>query len=264
MKNYFKAFIIIFSVLSIGLAQSEFDVKEKSHLKKLSKKLKKRDAYSGTYVGAGICRDLSKHRAILDDNLQTAYPDESNADGMNFGKKDFSRIGISAIIGHGGFLSRESYLGGEIGIDLMSKKGCTKSFGVRNKSTLKTNGFSPSLSLRLGQYISQENFLIYEKAGLKVQNGKFSSELTGNTEISNRKLTPLIGIGIEKNLESDVNARFEFDYYFQASKSKSNLTGYLENGEVIENYQAKVSHKMRGYTFRLLLIYNLGDLSVVR
>ena len=212
-----------------------------------------------------LSAERKSQKAILNDNLSVVNPAYSDAEKMNFGKKDFSRLGGTAAIGYGKFLSDILYIGGEASLDLKaSKKDKSEYDRYRNQVTLKTNGFAPTIALRTGQYFDLRDFMLYEKFGITYINGEFSSELTGKTNVHTKRLVPVIGIGLEKNILQNINIKCELDYAFGAKTTKSNLAGYAETGEKIENYSAKIQHKVRGYTIRLFAVYNFGKLNLFK
>ena len=195
------------------------------------------DAYAGWYLGAGLSYQHTTGEALLSDTLGRAtlgiYP---NANGLSLIKTNVGRLGGGIVGGYGTFLDNNTiYIGGEFTVDITgSKKNDSKVSDIYNQSFLKTRGFVPTFALRLGVYVSEIDSLLYIRGGISFLNNKFESD-SFRESISSQRVTPVVGIGIEKKVYSAYS---------------------VVRGIRLLNYDASVKNKTHGYAIRMICVYH--------
>ena len=208
------------------------------------------DAYAGWYLGAGLSYQHTTGEALLSDNLL-----RNPANGLSLIKTNVGRLGGGIVGGYGTFLDNIIYVGGEFTIDITgSKKNDSKVSDIYNQSFLKTRGFVPTLALRLGVYVSEIDSLLYIRGGISFLNNKFESD-SFRESISSKRVTPIIGIGIEKKVYSACSVRIEGDYRITTEKEQCRLSAYVR-GIRLPNYDASVKNKTHGYAIRMICVYH--------
>ena len=211
------------------------------------------DAYAGWYLGAGLSYQHTTGEALLSDNLI-----RNPANGLSLIKTNVGRLGGGIVGGYGTFLDNTIYVGGEFTIDITgSKKNENKVNDIYNQSFLKTRGFVPTFALRLGVYVSEVDSLLYIRGGISFLDNKFESD-SFRESISSQRITPIIGIGIEKKVYKTCSVRVEGDYRLSTERSKDKLSLYLAPpiGGVLPGYDGSIKNKTYGYAIRILCIYH--------
>ncbi len=223
-----------------------------------------KDKYSGWYVGAGISYQHTSADVLLDDNFGelNGYADSiTDSSGYNMGEGRVGKIGGTVLAGYGDFLFDNFYVGGELTLDISGNKNSKKDSNPNGDedyraTNVKTRGIIPTLALRLGGYVSEIDSLIYARVGCTAMHNKFESEFFKDQDVTNKKITPILGLGIEKNIFDSFSLRLEYDYRFSSDKTKSGLKGYDENGRVApDDYTNDVKNKVKGYVVRVVGTY---------
>lgn len=209
------------------------------------------DAYAGWYLGAGLSYQHTTGEALLSDNFL-----RNPANGLSLIKTNVGRLGGGIVGGYGTFLDNIIYVGGEFTIDITgSRKNDSKVSDIYNQSFLKTRGFVPTLALRLGVYVSEIDSLLYIRGGISFLNNKFESDAFRES-ISSQRITPIIGIGIEKKVYKTCSVRVEGDYRFLTERFKDGILGYDDTGAVVPDYNPTIKNKTHGYAIRMICVYH--------
>ncbi|MDR0968886.1 MAG: porin family protein [Holosporaceae bacterium] len=184
------------------------------------------------------------------------------------------KLGGSASVGYGAFLNDNSiYLGVDLSIDYSSNKKHSSvdsgfcSYGVIDS---KIYGFTPSFAARIGIYSELLDSLLYIRVGAAYVQSEAQAkekELVSSSKVKLKKLSPLVGFGIERMIASSMFARLEFDYKFQTEKSDyfkeketihriGLLNGVAPAGNTIYvTHSAKMRLRTKGYVIRIMLVY---------
>lgn len=235
-------------------------------------------AYSGWYVSAGASYQYTEGNIILDDNIDSLMalgPGVTiSSHGIDLAKTRIGKLGGSLAAGYGSFIYNNYYLGGEISLDITGSKSTTSgnvrifaTNGVENcvygATTVKTRGLVPTVALRFGRYISNIDSLLYARLGLAFLNNKFDNESMPNQGFGSQRVTPIIGLGIEKKVFDTCSVKLEGDYRFSISKKKSGFWkfdddggGNLDTTNIIPNYDASIRNKVSGYVVRVVCVYH--------
>ncbi len=216
-----------------------------------------KDKYSGWYVGAGISYQHTSADVLLDDNVGSLVgygPGWYDASGFSLINGRVGRIGGVVSVGYGDFLFDDFYIGGELTLDIAGNKTSNINNVVNGEMTylsvkLKTRGIVPTLALRLGGYISEIDSLIYARVGCTAMHNKFEGDFFKDQDVTNKKITPVLGLGIEKNIFDNFNLKLEYDYRFSSDK-KSDL-----KSEISQDYLGHVKNKVKGYVVRVVGTY---------
>ena len=215
------------------------------------------DAYAGWYLGAGLSYQHTTGEALLSDNMgEFSRGRYANAHGLSLIKTNVGRLGGGIVGGYGTFLDNTIYVGGEFTVDITGSKKNENTDSMYKLSFLKTKGFIPTLAVRFGTYISNIDLFFYVKGGVTFLNSKFENNDTYRESISSQRVTPIVGIGIERKLCDVYSVRVEGDYRFLSEKTKDGILGYRNTGAIMNNYSASVKNKTHGYAIRILCIYH--------
>ena len=223
------------------------------------------DIYAGWFLGLGVNYQYTKGEATLSDNIITIRAVESFQD-KNLLTSNVGRIGGTVLVGYGDFTGR-CYLGGEFSLDIAGRRS-KESSEVFNysvlmpdeppvpygKTTIKTGAFIPTLAARAGLYFPTLDSVIYVRVGFTFLNNKFENTYMRDKDIVCQKISPIVGVGIEKNIFGKYTVRIEGDYRFPANKTE-NLNRY--DGQTrVDGYVGQVKNKVRGYAIRLIGTYH--------
>ena len=231
--------------------------------------------YSGWYIGGGASYQYTESKIIVDDNIDFLMQAAGGGIISNhavLAKTRIGKLGGSLTAGYGNFIYDNYYLGGEISLDITKNKS-TKSGNVINVSsdditvtygttTVKTKGFVPTVALRFGGYLSNIDCLLYARLGLTFFNNKFDNESMPNQGFKSRRITPIVGIGVEKKIFDMCSVKIEGDYRFFNSKKRSVFqkfdddNGRIDYNNLVENYNASIKNKNSGYVVRVVCVYH--------
>ena len=233
-------------------------------------------SYIGWYAGVGLSYQHQKGNVLLNDNAFTTLVPGTYVNNVNrsINKKHFGRAGGTLLTGFGTFINWGIYIGTEFTLDFAKNKISTtpreedQHNGILpiHITSVKTKGTVPTISLRLGGYSPSISTMFYLKLGGSFTDNKFETNSFKDQSLKNKHLIPVLGIGLEKSIASNLNVRFEIDYRFQSKKEKSNLIGYYlnENTNSFEpvsdlgfpNYRASLKGKYKGLSARLLTTFH--------
>ena len=203
----------------------------------------------GFYAGLGLMYNHSTNKLKATEGLTA----DGDAIVINekIAHRKFDRAGGTLLAGYGKFY-RDLYLGGEFLFDICKNK---KVDGTYTASDLvspyyaKLNGFIPTFALRFGYRCVSFNGMLYAKLGLALAQAEFceKSNIAEQNIRKMRKVAPLIGFGIAKNICNRFNVRGEFEYRFKAKKTS------LTNVPEVCKYN--VENRLKGHTLRLMVTY---------
>lgn len=186
----------------------------------------------------------------------------NRSDNLLLSNGKLSKLGGSVVAGYGSFVSGPVYVGGEVVVEFSGSKKKDK---VNSSSVsgfdgveLESNGVKPSFAAILGTYISAVDALLYAKLGAAYSKSKVND---GSNSISLSKLSPLVGVGIKKNVYNNFSIGAEFDYLFESDRSgtlHNKVSADVGRAPTLINvdHSAKVKVKSKGYAIRATLMYN--------
>ena len=153
------------------------------------------DSFSGLYLGLGIGGSFVKYE-------YGKYSEKCN------------RFIGTLVLGGGKAINQKFYVGGEFLMDFTKAKDKTFTDGA-NSITIKYQGVTPQLALRLGYANPYWGALFYGKAGVAFNKGKAWGVHNGeNFSHSKTKAGFVLGLGAEKAFCKKFSARLEGDYNF--------------------------------------------------
>lgn len=280
--NYLYEYVNEYS----GIYFDEYSEKSpKNHLK--SDESEKSDL-AGLYVGLGVTCDHLRGRILMDDNMsQLAYaehhPREYNRPEGYYYEPDFhgltvlsankSCFGGNISVGYGDFFPDNSwftdncYIGVEVATDVAGALDLNSERVIVNnrnnpqgkidfgKCFVRYEGIVPTATLKFGGYIQGIDSLVFLRMGCKYLRYKVNFEFFPDQTIKSSVFTPIIGLGIEKNVGHRFSLKAEVDYSFRANKTHNVYRGNFLDGPA-ENYLAILKHGIRGYTARLAGVYH--------
>ena len=223
-------------------------------------------SYAGWYVGCGISYQYTKGDIVINDTYGADVGDSSKGTyGYSLAKPNVGRVGAALALGYGDFITGNCYLGGEINLDIAGSRQTEKenNFGGDYYGTtkVKTRGFVPTVALKLGGYVPSLDCMFYARVGLTFLNNKFENPYLAGQGFGSQKITPIVGLGIEKTIFDGCSMRIEGDYRFSADKKKDDLVGYEQDGTVRqglagETTRTTVKNRVRGYVVRVVCVYH--------
>ncbi len=245
-----------------------------------------KSAYEGFYVGAGLSYQNSMHDVKVSDNLgdtsakfiKTMDPSltKEQADALaknsklvnvinqGLNRKNVGKVGASVSVGYGQFVYSNLYLGADFSLDI-SKKGKSvesdrfyRAGTTYGDTTVQNNAVVPTLALKVGGYIPDIDTLVCIRAGAAKTGIKAQNELLGN-EIKFSKITPVVGLSIEKNVGKSCSIKLEGNYRFPISKQIENLTDNLVAAganKIPVPVPFRETVKTKGYSVRLMYVYH--------
>ncbi len=218
-------------------------------------------AYAGWYVGIGISYQYTKGEVQLDDNLKSevfpAVPAAVDAHNFSLVKSNVGKVGTALTAGYGNIFGGNYYIGGEISLDIAGSKSRTEYTTRFSDTTLKTRGFIPTIALRLGGFIPSVDCLAYVKVGFTFLNNKFENDVRFPGQgFGSQKITPIVGIGLEKMIFDNCSLKIEGDYRFSANKKKSGIMMYNNGQPLNAKYNGTINNKVRGYVVRVICVYH--------
>lgn len=122
------------------------------------------------------------------------------------------------------------------------------------KTTIKTGGFIPTFAARAGIYFPKIDSIVYVRVGFTFLNNKFENTVMRD-DITCQKISPIVGLGIEKSVFGRCTIRVEGDYRFSANKTK-HLNVYDIYTINRDRYSGQIKNKVRGYAIRLFGVYH--------
>ncbi|MBQ7672968.1 MAG: hypothetical protein IJT36_00315, partial [Alphaproteobacteria bacterium] len=215
-------------------------------------------AYAGWYVGCGISYQYTKGDIVLDDNASELGFGLPDVHGISLLKANVGRVGAALSVGYGDFITGNCYLGGEINLDIAGSKSNEHKDNDLGITKLKTRGFVPTVALRLGGYVPSLDCIFYARFGFTFLNNKFESQCVQGQGFGSQKITPIVGLGIEKTIFDGCSMRIEGDYRFSADRKKNDLVGYdpATGDRMNDPYRAAVKNRVRGYVVRVVCVYH--------
>ncbi len=248
-----------------------------------------KSAYEGPYVGAGLSYQKNMHDVWVSDKLRTDAEagglTSDVIDGMNvpvaagsggYHIKDISDHGInrknkgklsgSINAGYGKFVYSNLYLGADLTLDISGKGKTTEidSFdrgGYSNdkwepasydSTTVQSNVVVPTFAFRLGGYIPDVDTLVCVRAGAAWV-GASAKNQTLENEVKLNKITPIVGLSIEKNVWKNCSIKLEGDYRFPVSKKVQLKSKKLL--DINDGISVNEEVKIKGYSIRLMGVY---------
>ncbi len=211
-----------------------------------------KNAVEGFYAGLGICWNHSINKIKATDAVDNNGAVDWFGDDILHKKSD--KIGGSLVAGYGEFITGNFYLGGEITLDIAGNKTSDVTYELKaigtNECHTKVKGFIPSVALRLGGWCCPIDSLVYVRLGLAWVKAEYQEKDTDyvNDVRKLNKVSPVIGLGIEKNVYGNINVRAECDYRFQVKKEDK--TSMKDN-----SYSYNVENRLKGFTVRLMATY---------
>lgn len=220
-------------------------------------------AYAGWYVGVGAGYQYTKGEVQLDDNLKSevlpGVLGAVDAHGFSLAKSNVGKVGAVLAVGYGDTFGGNYYVGGEVSLDVAGSKSRTRYSGVPYESdtVLKTRGIIPTVALRLGGFVPAIDCLAYAKLGFTFLNNKFkNNQGFPGQDFGSQKITPIVGIGLEKMIGDGCSLKIDADYRFPANKKKSGLMLYGDGQPLNAGYNGTVNNKVRGYVVRVMCVYH--------
>ncbi|MDR1375205.1 MAG: hypothetical protein LBJ45_00110 [Holosporaceae bacterium] len=193
----------------------------------------------------------------------------SGLSGSWFGCKDVShgrssKVGGALAFGYSGLIGENSLWGVEATFDIAGSKSSEDDYWVYGKVQRKNRGFVPTLAARFGLYSSYADALFYLRLGV----ANLKSEVVNNSRsLKLNKLTPIIGVGVEKDIDGDLSARLEFDYRIQSEKSGDILIKKVEKKEIVDfttegtdaslDFVGKGRIRTKGYAVRVMAVWHI-------
>ena len=241
---------------------------------------KLRNSYEGWYAGLGLNYQRMDNDILVNDNASSMQTNAGRSLGfkdtknLNLNRSQLKKLGCSLLTGYGRFTKWGFYLGTEFTVDIaqnavsdknhQSTAGTLLSFG---QNYTKVRGIVPTLAFRLGGLDQTHNLMYYMRVGGSMQRNDFKADSLYE-HVNNRKVAPVIGVGVEKKLTSNLNLKVELDYRFKTKKEKNDIKAYYRDGEGnltpfatednfdAKNYRASVLNQFRrGYNFRVTTSY---------
>ena len=241
-----------------------------------------RSAYEGAYIGAGLSYQHNMHDVWVSDRFRTDFEalpsgsagvsamegrgytmEDVNNRGLN--RKNKGKIGGSIDVGYGKFVYSNLYLGADVNVDI-SGRGKTTEIDLYDRgiagdpvsygaTTVQSNIVTPTFALRVGGYISDVDTLVCVRAGVAWVGAKAKNEFLKN-EVKLSKITPIIGLGVEKNVWRNCSVKLEGDYRFPSSKKIEAKTWSFDDGSKSIETGFSEEVKVRGYSVRLMGVYH--------
>lgn len=226
-----------------------------------------KEAYSGAYIGAGLSYQHNNNHVNVSDNyadamamcalellgnIDQARKDNPNADNLRLNGKSKKKIGGSVNVGYGQFINSYLYIGADFTLDIAGNgKSTEKTIKAYKDTTVKNNRVIPTVAVRMGGYIPGADTLVCVRFGAALVEAKASNEYLEN-ELKIRKVTPVVGLSLEKSVGHGFFVKLEGDYRFPVEKEKS-VDGGLY-GKVVQ-FRAFEKAKFRSYGVRLMGVY---------
>ncbi len=244
--------------------------------------------FEGLCVGLGASCDYFRSRVSMDDNLSQlarfrynpgyyergeGYYYEPDSHGLPLLSTNKYRFGGNVSLGYGAFFSDNSwftdncYLGIEVVADVASALSLNSENIVVNnrnnpqgeidfgKCSVRYEGIAPTVALRFGGYIQAIDSLTFLRLGCRYLRYKMDFEFFPNQTVKSSVFTPIIGLGIEKNVGHGFALKAEIDCSLRSDKTHNVYGGNFRNGPD-KDYRAEVKHRIRGYTARFMGVYH--------
>ncbi|MCR5224941.1 MAG: outer membrane beta-barrel protein [Alphaproteobacteria bacterium] len=243
--------LVIGSSLTFGIqADSEIAYNDSQNLATLDAPLSEDSVHEfsdGLYGGVGICLNHLSH------DIKGIDPDTQNCTSIH--DRKVNSFGGSLVMGYGKFMNKTLYLGGEVTLDIASNKSTNHQYLVKDDNNphpyqAGVNGLVPSVAFRCGGRCYPMRALFYVKGGAALVRSKYQetdATLYRDNEQKMSKISPLIGVGMEKNICRNWNIRFEGDYKFQAKKTDKSIAKQTDAWFKTEN-------RLKGGTIRLMTV----------
>lgn len=248
-----------------------------------------RSTYEGAYIGAGLSYQNNMQDVRVGDNVGDTVvkvlleiyadsgnpmsPDEAESVVKNQGifnfnnhrlnKKNKEKIGGTISLGYGRFVFSNLYLGADFSLDISEKSKSVESDNFLRDdtkygdTTVQNNAVVPTLALKVGGYIPDIDTLACVRAGAAKIGIKVQNELLKN-EKELCKITPVVGISIEKKVWKNCSLKLEGDYRFPVSKRIDGISNNFvhENGEITYPGIFNEKIKTRSYNVRFMCVYH--------
>ena len=245
-------------------------------------------AYEGAYVGVGLSYQHNMHDVWVSDKLRTDYEKAvdavhgpgrgslaveafnrlgnkiENIDNHALNRKNKGKIGGSINVGYGKFVYSNLYAGIDVNVDI-SGKGKTTEIDSLDRggkgglgsiaygsTTVQSNVVVPTLALRVGGYIPDVDALVCVRAGAAWIGASAKNQKLEN-EVKLNKITPIVGLSVEKNVWKNCSIKLEGDYRFPVSKKVQMKSEKFFGPGIGINVNEEV--KIRGYSVRLVGVY---------
>lgn len=183
-------------------------------------------------------------------------------------RKNDAKLNGSIVCGYGA-MHKDIYLGGELNLDCGSSGKSTKADDTialpecsSGSITIKKCGIAPTVAARIGLYNQSLDALLYLRAGAEYSNINLATSI-GSVKLS--KLSPIIGVGVEKKLSS-FSFRVECDYKIKRSKI-GNISHNVDFDtprimlpQAVRfpmTHSSSVNVSTKGYTVRTMICYHL-------
>ena len=189
-----------------------------------------KEAFAGFNVGAGLNYVHSK----ADVDCTFVDPTGSSPSVSGGSKCSKGRFGGYFALGYGNFVSASNwYVGGTIVVDVDKKNRHEYSIAdVSSNVSSKNSGVVPSMCFKLGRYVDSVDSLLFIEFGLcrnscNVAQSSSAIVAVNSLELSNRRFTPVVGLGMEKMICDNLSFYASWNYRVPSFKSS-----------VIANYAA--------------------------
>jgi opacity protein-like surface antigen len=200
-----------------------------------------------------------------DNNLIASFRLEGDFNEKIIEKKS-AMLGGSLSLGYGKFVYPEDYIGCELGLDVINwktRRGADNTLYTEGNDygpdygagvvRLKHNKLIPAISTRVGVYCDSLQALFYAKGGVAYVLANLHT-LDGVLRMT--RLTPTIGIGVEKSINRRLSCKLEYDYRICAKRKKVFKYDDCVNEKIPElpsiHHYSKLCISNRGYIVRLM------------
>ena len=190
-----------------------------------------KEAFAGFNVGAGLIYVHSKADVDLGaySGVRFALPDSSRKISKN-------NCGGYVEVRYGNFVSLSDwYVGANVVVDF-NKKSKKESViaNATSKISVEQLGIIPSVSVMFGRYICAVDALVFAEFGAfksfcKVCENAITAVDSRKT-FSNNRISPVVGLGVEKMVNSALGVRASWSYRLPSSKCQ--YVGSVGNGSV--------------------------------
>ena len=227
-----------------------------------------KEAYSGAYIGAGLSYQHNNNHVSVSDNyadvmamiaywgnkdVDKARKDNPNADNMRLNGKSKKMLGGAVNVGYGQFVNSYLYVGADLTVDIAGDgKSAEKAVKAYKDTTVKNSGVIPTVAVKVGGYIPGVNILTCARFGAAFVEAKAINNEYLENELKIRKVTPIVGLSLEKYVGHGFFVKLEGDYRFPVEK-ENKVNGPLCCNVV--RFQASEKAQIRSYGVRLMCTY---------
>lgn len=226
--------------------------------------------YAGWFLGVGLGHQYTIGENILNDDADV-FGDIAGKSITTI-KSNVSRFGASLCGGYGTFVwDKNCYVGGEFTLDIQGSSRRSVYFMrdsynlvdrindllIYSRQQYKTSSFIPTLATNIGGYIRPLNTLFYTRIGLTIFGSKSGcGAIDAGRIIKDKKVTPIVGFGLEKRIVGNCSLKMEGDYRFSSAVKASKIESAVANDGRLLTLGVYHKSRTKGYAVRLMCTYH--------